>query len=141
MTGNSLPLISHHLSLKFMNLITKLEIDLKHIIDEETEKQMFPALITFYAGSMLEKEWRKKMQAHWALTDKEKAEKQAEYNVDLVLGLACKAPKGLPDFEAGEDWKSDLASYFNEPTEIKNYLAKIIVDEHLHRTSRYSFRD
>jgi hypothetical protein len=121
-------------------ILDKITIDLRSKFDAETDKQLFPDVITFYAYPELEKDWVDRMNARITLTDKERKETVHDYHVDLLTALIAKSPKGLPDFSPGETWKEDFTAYLRQKNEAKEILAKAMADGHYNQVRNYSFR-
>lgn len=100
------------------------------------------APVVFEARAMLEKEHRELMQAHFALTEEEREQKQHEYNVAFLAKVAAAPPKGLPGFpEEYDDLAEAVKAALSEKTEVNEFFATQLVSEHLAAGgNRYFFR-
>lgn len=100
------------------------------------------APVVFEARAMLEKEHRELMQAHFALTEEEREQKQHEYNVAFLSKVIAAPPKGLPGFpESYDDLGEALTACLGEKTEVNEFFATQLVTEHLAAGgNRYFFR-
>lgn len=124
-----------------MGLSLYCSLDLRGLRDEQG-RPVCPDPVEFWARPFLEKEQRDLMQAHFGLTEKERADREHEFNVEFLATVASRAPKGLPGFPAEfDDLREAFKTALLEKTEVNEMIAALLRQEHLAAGgNRYFFR-